>query len=193
MNMRKTYQKVLRRCHLANNEANSHASSPSTIVASSSHSIVDNPPPNVQHPARQLSYGTMRAKVVASRNAGIEVWSMMQTKYVQLKRIRLPDLVRITKGTRKMFGLNRSPQGKGYEMFLTDEEKRYGIHNRLAQMHFTQRCVSFLFPDGWRNSTQDANQCNRQDLAFLTIIDVGNVAAFCDRQKIRDVKSKLHL
>lgn len=62
---------------------------------------------------------------VSDNSVAVHVWRVLQDKCTQLKRIRASDMRRLSKAARKILGLNRSPKGKGYEKFLSDEEKRY--------------------------------------------------------------------
>lgn len=62
----------------------------------------------------------------SAATAGVQhMWHLLQSKCAQLRRMRTSDdMRRLTKAARKWLGLSRSPKGKGYETFLSDEEKR---------------------------------------------------------------------
>lgn len=54
----------------------------------------------------------------------ISFMKLVQEKLSQFNRLKLKDVQRVAKETRKSLGLKKSPKRKGYDKFLTDEERR---------------------------------------------------------------------
>lgn len=60
------------------------------------------------------------------RNAMIRKYICDKINAIRTCNLHMRDLQTLVKGLRRRIGLNKSPKKKGYDKFLTDEERRLG-------------------------------------------------------------------
>lgn len=69
----------------------------------------------------QLSQKANSINVFTKSQSFVKV---LREKWIKLNQIKFKDVQRIAKETRKFLKLTKSPKRKGYDKFLTDDEKR---------------------------------------------------------------------
>lgn len=70
---------------------------------------------------RPTDGGVTTTTVIAKTQSFVKV---LREKWHQLNQFRFKDMRRVAKETRKFLRLTKSPKRKGYDKFLTDDEKR---------------------------------------------------------------------